>query len=679
MRQQCGTRGRWVLRSTFFCALGLILAANIPAQAAGTNYYVSTSGNDANRGTARTNAWRTIQWAVNHVGPGDCITVLAGTYAGALIQRAGLPSAPITLKADDGASVILNTKNPVGNSSHNSILWLEDWDGYGPVSHWIIQGFEVANSPRYGIDIRGRPGQTNCCITVLSNKVHNSVVTGIFTAFTDDALIQGNQSYSNGEHGVYCSNSGDRPVVRGNWLYRNTGCGLHMNADLSMGGDGIITGGLVENNRIHRNGTAGGAGINMDGVVGTRVQNNLIYAAPNNSGIALFKQNGAVVSQGNAVVNNTVIMNTNVTGSCGWGLTVAAGAVSNRIQNNIFYSYHSFRGAIQLGTAVIPGLVCDYNALESCFSADNGTTTITNMAAWQALGYDTHSVVISPTQTFVNLPGDDYHLQTNSLAIDKGTLPSSLLFDLDGAPRLQGMGVDIGAYEAASPSNWTIVVAATTNGLISPTGFVVVARGGSATFTIQGAPHYHVTGIQTNRGTVGAFAYDNSCTNVTFTWSGVASNGVFSAQFAENLWSGVPETWLVQYYPGVGQSGTNESKQVAPLAPAASDYGSLVMADTDGDGHAAWQEYMTGTDPNDAASVMKITEVTYQSTSNRIQWLGSNKGSAAPFIVSRADNVGLGAVWTNIAVIAKNVAGTNTWWDAGAPSICYYRVSVLAP
>ena len=117
-----------MLNLLFIISLSLVLLS-FAAPVSATTYFVGMTGNDANPGTTRTNAWRTIQSAVNHVSPGDMIIVLAGTYAGALIERAGLSNAPITLKADDGAAVLLNTKNPIGNSTHNSILWLEDWDG----------------------------------------------------------------------------------------------------------------------------------------------------------------------------------------------------------------------------------------------------------------------------------------------------------------------------------------------------------------------------------------------------------------------------------------------------------------------------------------------------------------------------------------------------------------------
>ena len=625
---------------------------------AGTNYFVRTTGSNSNSGMARTNAWSTIQWAVDHVGPGDTITVLAGTYAGALIQGAGLSNAPITLKADDGASVILNTKSATkGNSTHSSILWMEDWDnGTQPVAYWVIQGFEITKSLRYGIDIRGRSDQSNHHITLISNRVHNSTSTGIFTAFTDDPLIIGNISYSNGEHGVYHSNSGDRPIIRGNKLYRNAGCGVHMNADLTMGGDGIISDGLVENNTIYQNGT-GGAGINMDGVNRTIVRNNLIYDSNNNSGIALFQQNGAIPSQYNLITFNTVIMSNRVSGGrCGWAMNVAAtGCVSNRILNNIFYSSDSMRGAIMIAAPSIPGLVCDYNALQSCFSTDGGNTNfITNFTTWQALGYDTHSVIASPTQLFVSLTSSNYHLASSSPAIDIGTAVAGVVADIEGQARVQGNAPDAGAYESVPPPVCSIAVS---GGAVTPSGVVIVPKGGNTNFLVRSSSHYHVSGLYTNAVPITSYTYDSLLTNVVFTWNGINTNGTFSATYAENMWNNTPETWLAQFYPG----NTN--------------YAAMANSDTDHDGLTAWQEYRTGTDPTNSASALRISKLIPQASSNRVEWLAGQAGAATSFNVFRCTS--LGGSWELVATTTKDSSGTNTWWDTNLPSgqPVYYRVA----
>ena len=120
----------------------------------------------------------------------------------------------------------------------------------GTVTDWVIAGFEVANSPKYGIDVR-----VTDRITVQGNHVHNSALTGIFTAFSNDVLIQGNESDHNGEHGIYQSNSSVYPTIRGNLSHHNASAGIHMNGDISeQPGNGLVQFATVEDNVIWENG-----------------------------------------------------------------------------------------------------------------------------------------------------------------------------------------------------------------------------------------------------------------------------------------------------------------------------------------------------------------------------------------------------------------------------------------
>jgi hypothetical protein len=54
------------------------------------------------------------------------------------------------------------------------------------------------------------------------------------------------------EHGIYVSNSGDRPIVRYNHVFNNRANGIHLNGDIDTGNtdlpgvDGIITGARIE-------------------------------------------------------------------------------------------------------------------------------------------------------------------------------------------------------------------------------------------------------------------------------------------------------------------------------------------------------------------------------------------------------------------------------------------------
>ncbi|HNT24312.1 MAG TPA: right-handed parallel beta-helix repeat-containing protein [Anaerolineales bacterium] len=415
-------------------------------------YYVAPppQGNDANLGGIDS-PWATLQHAVDSVHPGDTILVQSGTYAGTRIERSGTQDAWITLRAAPDAAVLVNAPGP--NNVHGSIIEIETWEGDGTVSYWIIAGFEVAGAPSWGIDSRGNEDAHNHHIHITGNVVHDNGLesgrTGIFAAFTSDVLIEGNESYHNGEHGIYVNNSSDRFTVRGNRLHDNANCGLHLNGDWGMGGDGILSGGLVENNIIYNNGAGidgsggGGAAINMDGVTDSLLRNNLLY---NNhaTGIAVFNIDGAVCSQNNRLLHNTILMPADGR----WGILIAGAAcANNEITNNIIYSDHNWRGSINLAEGAPQGFRSDYNVVVGRFTTDDGT--VIDLASWQALGYDTHSLVAAPGDLFIDPIGYDFHLLAGSPAVDQGTA-AGVTADLDGNRRPVGNGYDIGAYEYQS-------------------------------------------------------------------------------------------------------------------------------------------------------------------------------------------------------------------------------------
>lgn len=419
------------------------LSPSLTPTLGGQTYYVATNGNNGNSGSAA-NPWLTLQYAVDTVTPGDTILVQSGTYAGMRIGQSGTANSWMKVAAAPGANVLINTPGP--DNAHDSNIELENWDGDGTVSYWIIEGLEVANAPNWGIDMRGNEDNHSHHFIIRGNNVHhnglNSSSTGIFTGHVDDIVVEDNDSHHNGEHGIYLSNSGDRFTVRRNLLHHNANCGLHMNGDLSQGGDGTISDGLVERNTIYENGLGGCAGINMDGVTNTIIRNNLLYQN-HATGIAIFQQDGAVCSHDNRVLNNTLVMASDAR----WAILLSAtGCTNNKLYNNILYTYHAWRGVISLPAPTVAGFASDYNVVMSRFSTDDGDTVLT-LAQWQALGYDTHSLIATPAQLFLNEPNNDYHLKTNSPAIDVGTTLPDVPDDWDGQPRFAGTGFDIGADE----------------------------------------------------------------------------------------------------------------------------------------------------------------------------------------------------------------------------------------
>jgi len=411
----------------FIISLGmLILPENIHA----TNYYVSNSGNDSNSGLSLITAFLTIQKAVDILSTGDTVFVENGIYTGFdLRDKNGTANSPIVFKAL-GDSVLINQSGPLRDDGIN----IEDAD------YIVIDGFISNDMTGNGNGIR-LVNADFCVVRYCS--CDNNAERGIFTGFTNDILIEYNIcTNSIDEHGIYVSNSSDRPIIRYNECYGNNAIGIHMNGDLSEGGDGIISDAQVYGNVIHDNNHA--AGINMDGLEDPVIYNNLIYNNHVAQGIALFQGDGAIATNGAKIYNNTII----VPSDGRWGILVTSGSnINTEIYNNIIINQHAWRGCITVeDTAQFKS---DYNIVNDKMSASGDGSTI-SLALWQGLGLDLHSQIAdSITAIFLSPDSNDFQLNLSSQAIDTGTTWVSALVTVDilGNARPEGDGYDIGSYE----------------------------------------------------------------------------------------------------------------------------------------------------------------------------------------------------------------------------------------
>ncbi len=389
-----------------------------------TTYYVSNSGDDSNDGLTLSSAFETLQHAADIVIAGDSVLVEDGTYTGFALWNGGAEAAPIVFKAT-GNNVLINQP-----CSTNDGINVENAD------YVIIDGFIVNDQPRNGI----RLALADNCI-VRNNSCDNNYERGIFTAFTDDILIEHNIcSNSIDEHGIYVSNSSDRPVIRFNECFGNNNIGIHMNGDLSAGGDGIISDAQVYGNVLYDNNLA--AGLNMDGVDNPLVYNNLIYNNHNAQGIALFQQDGAIPTRGASIFNNTII----VPDDGRWGILVNTGSnIGTDIFNNIIINQHAWRGSIS--TESTEQFSSDFNIVNDKLSSQGDGSTIT-FTEWQALGLGSNSLIADePEMIFVNFSEQDFHLLQDAQAVDSGNNVAFLAEDIEGNPRPFGLRYDIGAYE----------------------------------------------------------------------------------------------------------------------------------------------------------------------------------------------------------------------------------------
>jgi hypothetical protein len=409
--------------------LSLVAVAALASPVAAGAYLVAPppAGSDSNDGSMA-HPWATLQHAADTVAAGDTVMVRIGSYAGFQLETSGTAGHEIVFSANPGATITSdNATTPDGINLEGA-------------SYVRIEGFTVNGRTRAGI--RAVTCQHD---TIRGNRTDQNGRWGIFTGFCDDLLIENNEtSRSGAEHGIYVSNSGDRPVIRGNLVWGNHGNGIHMNGDISSGGDGIISGALVEANIVYGNGAGGGSGINCDGVQASTYRNNLVFGNLS-AGLSLYMIDGAAGSTGNTVINNTILM---PSGSR-WALNIQDASSGNHFINNILLNDGS-RGALDISADSLPGATSDYNVVTPRFTRDGGNS-IQALAAWTtATGLDVHSQASTSAAVFVAPTGTSpagYALADGSPAIDHGTAAGAPPTDLAGNPRPQGGGIDVGALE----------------------------------------------------------------------------------------------------------------------------------------------------------------------------------------------------------------------------------------
>lgn len=118
---------------------GWILAMLIVQAGFGATYHVATSGLDEAAGTQAA-PFQTIQRAASIMRPGDTCIVAAGVYRETIRPaNPGAPEAPITIRAEEGADVIVNGTEPVSHWTEvEAGLWRAAIDG--PVDQLFVEG-----------------------------------------------------------------------------------------------------------------------------------------------------------------------------------------------------------------------------------------------------------------------------------------------------------------------------------------------------------------------------------------------------------------------------------------------------------------------------------------------------------------------------------------------------------
>ncbi len=301
---------------------------------------------------------------------------------------------------------------------------------------------------------------------------------------------------------------------------------------------------------------------------------------------------------------------------------------------------------------------------------------------------------------FVNPAKGNYHLSLNSPCINAGAnvLVTSAL-DLDGKARIIDGTVDMGAYEALpllmalNSSNlvwssggdayWFGQIAMTADGAgamqsgpIDDAQDVWLEAASEGKGTLQfmwkvssenrdylrfygdEQPVAAISGITVTEWQTFTFTVTNAGPH-TFRWGYVKGKSGAAGEDAGWLdqvtWAPartststpvpVPYIWLEQYPDLLGRAG--------------GDYEAAALADVDGDGHLAWQEYVAGSNPTNRESVLQA-------------WITAGKGGSQ---VTWTPDLGTARVYT----VSGRTNLTDGAWGATNGANRFFRVKVALP
>lgn len=420
-------------------------------------YYVSPAGDDANPGSFD-QPWRTVQHAVDNVGPGDTIWVRGGVYnEGVDIETYGLPGLPITLMGYPGEEAILDGN---GLERRDGV----DMDG---ADYWTLQDLVIRDYSLEGERGFGFVSWYHSQGITLRDLTFSLVGTPIkFQQGGEDVLIEDVHGYDYDTAGFDCGPDGP---CRGFTLRRVMMIGPGVGSDPSADGFAVEQGIAILLEDCIAEGHAGdGFDLMSDRTTLRRVisrgnhgdnirlggsDSSLINSLSYDSGLI-----NLVLTEGGSytVINNTIANRTSDGYLAMLGGYQTSVPTTLGLYNNIFYNDNP---AMSGATVYYPEgviLTADHNLYDNPYGEDGVicadfagrcfSSSEVNDGTWYAeTGNGQHSLYGDPL--FVNAASHNYHLAAYSPALDAGTSEGAPSVDLDGISRPQGEGYDIGAYE----------------------------------------------------------------------------------------------------------------------------------------------------------------------------------------------------------------------------------------
>ncbi|MCJ7570291.1 MAG: hypothetical protein MUO82_00210 [Candidatus Thermoplasmatota archaeon] len=488
-----------LLSPTSFFTIGIVNADS-------NNYYVSTTGDNANDGSLES-PWKTIEYAVTQTSSGDTINIMEGVYTPSagqiLISNKNTASQWYTIQNYNDDLVIIDGTNCPKTNYINATIEVRN------SKYLRITGLTVNHSAKGGITLMATPCSfiriDNCTISNSSsfafkvvsgmnnitfeyNYVYNNFNNWSHTLMSQETISFEHVTTFSINHIIYKENHAgsidmkggcSRGVVCYNDI-NTTGGYVVKGATGDWGGPGIMLDarGISHNISIYNNKVYG----NVTGIsLNTETTGHYEYIYIYNNVVNITNENNQAptdngrtpIGLGNTGSSQDIFHNIYI-----YSNTVIAGANngaspfkvghysrnqlnSNNLQevyvvNNIFYGYYTASGYAIWEINKISFEDGVFIVNNNSFYRPSGTIRI----YWNGLYYSSSAnpekfgdepVFTNPL--FVNRFAGNFHLNSTSPCKDTGNNILVPCFDFDDVYRPQGSGYDIGTFEYLSESD----------------------------------------------------------------------------------------------------------------------------------------------------------------------------------------------------------------------------------